>query len=124
MSVASHLGCGDQMLGSFMGGLLGDGGGGGLTVLPTAFPVRIGEQRQFRVAEAGGASSGDVISWQSSGSAGTITPDGLFTATGMGTSTVWATYRIPATDEGGSPGIGTTNRVTFDVWPGGPGSGQ
>ncbi len=124
MSVASHAGCGDQMLGSLMGGMLGGGGtSGGLTVLPTAFPVRVGEERQFLVAENGDASAGDILSWQSSGLAGTITSRGLFTAVSAGTCTVWATYRIPATDGSGSPGVGTTNRVTFEVWPRGPQAG-
>jgi hypothetical protein len=125
-TLALGAGCGSGIAGSLIGGLLGTsvGGGGGLTIMPPAYPVRVGEQRQFRAISSDPNLQAEDLVWQSSGSGGTITPDGLFTAAEMGVCTVWASYRVPSSDPTAAPRVATTNRVSFDIWPRGPvGSG-
>ncbi|MBN1344666.1 MAG: hypothetical protein JXQ73_18385 [Phycisphaerae bacterium] len=121
--VAGLLGCGNEKVGSLLGGALttmGLGGSGGLTVIAPDFPVRVGEQRQLRAIATGQASVNDIVEWQISGAGGTLTSAGLFTATSIGQCTVWATYLITPTDANLPSYTATTNRVTFDVWPNGP----
>lgn len=123
-SCAILTGCGSNLVDTLVGGLL-TGTGGGLTVVPPDFPVRVGEGWQFQIAASSQASSVEKLSWQSScaSGAGTITTGGAFTALGMGQCTVWATYQIPPTDPNQPATQGSTNRVTFDIWPYGPKAG-
>lgn len=115
-------GCNNPLLDSLLGGLLG--GGSGLSIVTPSLPVRTGEDRQIEVTSSGNVSTGDIVSWHVSGTGGTISQDGLFSAASMGQVTIWATYRIPAQDPNNPPISTTTNKVTFDIWPHGPKSGS
>jgi hypothetical protein len=96
------------------------GGGSGLTLAQPAYPVRVGEQRQLQVVARGNSSSADILTWESSGTAGTVSASGLFTAQTMGMCTVWATYRVESSDPNVPSTVATTNRLTIEVWPRGP----
>ncbi len=120
-------GCGSEAMDSLLGGLFGSvGSGSGLTVATPALPVRVGDERQIEVVPRGDAAASDITAWHLSCSStvGTITGDGVFTAQGMGSCTVWATYRVQPTDPNNSVTTTSTNRVTFDIWPRGPSLGS
>lgn len=118
-ALAVSAGCDNPIINTLLGGLFGNGGAG-LTVLQPAHPVRVGEQRQMEVKASGSVTEADIVSWHTSGSCGTITSTGLFTAQSMGLCSVWATYLAPATDPNNPPTSTKTNTVTFEIWPKGP----
>ena len=80
-------------------------------VLPSSANLSVGQSQQFvAILVVNGAVPADVpFVWSTTGGIGSVTSDGLFTATAVGSGSVVATYILPNSSVSGAAHVAVTN---------------